>query len=73
MAGFKMAENMSTIDIYSCNSGRLLTHLPKCRIYVSVNGASIGSVVAPIGEKPLSKPMLGYYQLDSCKQTTVKF
>ena len=39
-------------------TGSALVQITSCRLF---------------GDKPLSKPMLGYYQLDPLKQTSVKF
>ena len=52
-----------------------LTHLAWCRIYALMNCLSIGSDngLSPVGCKPLSEPMLDYYQLDLSEQPSVKF
>ena len=49
-------------------------HLPLVP-HMSVNEVSIGSDngLRLLGAKPLSKPMLGYRQLDTWKQTSVQF
>ena len=51
-------------DAYASTAHKELVHHAYIYIYASVNRVSIGSDNGLFGAKPLSKPRLGYCQLD---------
>ena len=84
MCGLVMRHNhgcQGKVATYSCVSQKSLSvrgahiHLQLISPYASMNRVSIGldRICRLTGAKPLSKPMLGYCQLDPQEQTSMKF